>query len=278
MKYYDVNGIRFSFQYTFHNYFQDNIEKYEVPVCKVHHHIETIVVDKVMTPIKEPDYIINNRQVFLSKRSETIVVYKEDIPVILIEKANNYKLIYLYLLRDMEGIEEIEYIYTGIIFMEVCLYHGMQSIHGSAIQYQSQAIIFSGPSGIGKSTHVEYWKSKDPNIQIINDDKPLLSFENGTVFVSGSPWSGKTKINQNRSLPLRTIVFLEQGTSNHVEKLESSDKLQYLMRNINRPRQDVLWEKVKGIIEFLLSDIPMYKATVTNSEESVNVVKIAIEV
>ena len=80
-------------------------------------------------------------------------------------------------------------------------------------------------------------------------------------------------MNENISLPLHSIVFLEQGKTNVVSTLTKQEKIVHIMRNINRPRQSELWNNTLKILETIVEDIPMYKAVVTNSIEAANVVK-----
>lgn len=272
MKCYNVNGIEFSFVYQFAPYYINNIEKFEINRCSVVHHIETRLVQEITVP-KGTNIVMGSRRIYLSDTHERIVVFQDNIPIIKIDKALDYSTISLYLRSDIKSIEETEYVYHGIIFMELCLYHSIQSLHGSALNVNGKAVIFSAPSGTGKSTHVEYWKLIDQSFEIINDDKPLIDLQDGVLFASGSPWAGKSKYNINLSVPIHSIVFLEQGTKNTVSLLNGSEKIIYIMRNINRPRQDYLWDKVQDVLEHLVKDIPMYKASITNSIEAALTVK-----
>ena len=61
-------------------------------------------------------------------------------------------------------------------------------VHGSAVSVDGNCYLFTGPSGIGKSTHASLWKKMLGNdTTIINDDKPLLKISNDEVEVFGSP-------------------------------------------------------------------------------------------
>ena len=273
MKYYEVNGIRFGLGYLFDDFFDNNIEKYEIEQCDVNHIIETKMAKEIKIPSDIAKFKYKNREVYIEEDFERVYIYDGGFPVLMIESDSKFKNSTLFMVEDIDGASELEYVYTGIMFMELCLYHSIQSIHGSAISYDDQVIIFSGPSGTGKSTHVNYWLELDPLIEIVNDDKPLLHIKRNEVLVSGSPWSGKTKVNKNVSLPLHSIVFLEQAETNVINQLSEEDKVIHIMRNINRPRQDELWDKVSGIIEILIEDVPMYKASVTNSMEAAIAVK-----
>lgn len=47
------------------------------------------------------------------------------------------------------------------------------------------------------------------NVQIINDDKPIIRFIDNDWYVYGSPFDGGTGINKNIRAKLGGIVFLE---------------------------------------------------------------------
>jgi len=278
MKYYEVNGIQFGFSYHFTDFFENNIEKYEIDDCEVEHHIETKMVQSIVIPSDIASMKFHNREVYINDHGEQVYVYDKGFPVLMIETDKEYKRSTLSIVEGMNGASEIEYVYTGILFMELCLYHSIVSLHGAAIALHDQIIIFSGPSGTGKSTHVEYWKEIEPLFEIINDDKPLLHLERGEIIVSGSPWSGKTKGNSNVSFPLHSIVFLSQGTSNKIVKLTEEQKMIHIMRNINRPRQNELWENVSDVIESMIKDVPMYQASITKNVDAAIAVKKALGV
>ena len=66
-------------------------------------------------------------------------------------------------------------------------------------------------SGTGKSTHTGLWKKYyGAQVEILNDDKPAIRFEDGLPYLYGTTWSGKQERewNQNASAPLRAIFFL----------------------------------------------------------------------
>jgi len=103
------------------------------------------------------------------------------------------------------------YIMLGEIFKFAILKHNGIVIHSSAIEYDGSGILFSAPSGTGKSTHTGLWKKYYPNITtILNDDMPAIRFVDNVPYIFGTPWSGKTEINCNQFAPLKAIIFLQQ--------------------------------------------------------------------
>ncbi len=93
-------------------------------------------------------------------------------------------------------------------------------MHGSALSYDSEAVIFTAKSGTGKSTHTGLWREVyGDRVVMINDDKPLLRIEDGGVTVWGTPWNGKHHLSRNISAPLKAVVSLERDTVNRIDRL-----------------------------------------------------------
>ena len=65
------------------------------------------------------------------------------------------------------------------------------ALHGSCIVYKGKAVLFLGESGTGKSTHTRLWRENIAGSKLLNDDSPIVRYEEGGVWVYGSPWSGK---------------------------------------------------------------------------------------
>lgn len=92
-------------------------------------------------------------------------------------------------------------------------------VHASVIVCDDKGYIFLGRSGTGKSTHARLWLKFIEGTQLLNDDNPVVYLKDGDVYVSGSPWSGKTPCYINREYPLKGIVRLSQAPYNNIQKL-----------------------------------------------------------
>ena len=95
---------------------------------------------------------------------------------------------------------------------------GKLLIHASTVRHRGKANIFLGQSGTGKSTHSHLWLEHIEGAELINDDNPVISIENGIPTVYGTPWSGKTPCYRNTSAPIRAIVRLEQAPENNISR------------------------------------------------------------
>ncbi len=177
--------------------------------------------------------------------------------------------------RATRPLSDFEYLYTGEAFANRLAYLGGLVMHGSAIAYDGQGIIFSAPSGTGKSTHAALWKQRyGERVQHINDDKPAIRFDGNTPTVYGTPWSGKTDTNANVCAPLTAIVFLQQASQNRIQPLTASEACCYLYRETVRPFYDeALGVKVLETAEKLLETVPVFLLECTISEQAVELVK-----
>lgn len=105
--------------------------------------------------------------------------------------------------------------------------HGAVVLHASYINRDGQAILFTGPSGTGKSTQAALW-ADFAGAEIVNGDRVLLRQWGGRWYAFGYPACGSSKICLNQTLPLRTIVVLRQGRENHIEQLPMAQKIRAL--------------------------------------------------
>ncbi len=94
-------------------------------------------------------------------------------------------------------------------------------MHCSCIVSDSNAYLFLGESGTGKSTHTRLWRENIEGAFLLNDDSPILSFEDGKVWIYGSPWSGKTPCYKQERYPLGGCVRLSQAPFNEIVRLSS---------------------------------------------------------
>lgn len=92
-------------------------------------------------------------------------------------------------------------------------------LHCAYMDFGNEAILFSGPSGIGKSTHSDLWCREYPDkAHVLNGDKCLLTVESGKVYANGWPICGSSGICHNEKRKVACIVLLQQAMENRFEK------------------------------------------------------------
>lgn len=169
------------------------------------------------------------------------------------------------------SLTDFEYMYTGVSFHNRLATLGGGVLHSSSIAYNGQGIAFSAPSGTGKSTHTGLWKEVFGDaVDIINDDKPAIRFDGDRAMLYGTPWSGKTALNRNMTVPLRAIVVIERGEKNTIRRLDTVDSMFHLTTQISRPYYDeALGLRTLDFTERILAHVPVYCLTCNISREAV---------
>lgn len=189
-----------------------------------------------------------------------------------------YSEVEIHLLKSKQqqtlSLTDLEYVYTGFAFTDRLTELGGAVLHGSAVAYKNNGIIFSANSGIGKSTHTNLWKECfGSEVTIVNDDKPAIRFYDEIPFIFGTPWSGKTDSNTNIQVPLKAIIFIKRAESNFIERLNARDSIFNLTSQIFRSYYDEnIGLKTLDAIEKLVQTVPIYRLHCNISQEAVEVV------
>jgi len=106
----------------------------------------------------------------------------------------------------------------------VLLQHQKLLLHASYIITERGAILFTAPSGTGKSTQAELWKVHR-NAFIVNGDRAVIGLQGENVNAYGFPLSGSSPDCHNRTKKLLAIVSLEQAKQNSVRRLRLTEAL-----------------------------------------------------
>ncbi len=142
-------------------------------------------------------------------------------------------------------------------------------LHASHIQVEDKAILFTAPSGTGKSTQAALWE-KHRGAQVINGDKALLLCREAEISAAGLPYCGTSGICHNASAPLRAIVVLEQAKENRITRLTGGMAALRLMTGVivqNWHEGDL--EKVLNLVSRVVEQVPVYLLSCLPDETAV---------
>ncbi len=107
------------------------------------------------------------------------------------------------------------------------------TIHSSTVRYQGRAYMFLGKSGTGKSTHSQAWLRNFPDVELMNDDNPIVRLDDNGATAYGSPWSGKTPCYKQTNAPIGAFVGLVQAKHNKIEKLDCVKGFVHLFSSVS---------------------------------------------
>lgn len=96
--------------------------------------------------------------------------------------------------------------------------HGRFLLHASFIEWEGRAILFTAPSGTGKSTQAELWR-QFRGAQVLNGDRVAVGVDGETVMAYAVPYCGTSGICHEGTLPVTAIVCLTQAPQSEVHPL-----------------------------------------------------------
>ena len=132
-------------------------------------------------------------------------------------------------------------------------------LHGSVVAVDGQGYLFTARSGTGKSTHTRFWRETfGARAVIVNDDKPFLRMEEGSILVCGAPWSGKHGLDTNVTVPLKGICILERGSENRIRPIEPSEAMPMLLHQSHHPLDPGKLPRLKEMVEELARRTPLW--------------------
>lgn len=149
------------------------------------------------------------------------------------------------------------------------LSHRALLLHAAFIRSNGRGILFTAPSGTGKSTQASLWE-KHMGAEILNGDRAGVRKIGDTWHAFGLPYAGSSNIFRNESAPLRAVVLLRQAKENRIYRISSAEAMRsiYPEVTIHRWEPGFVNQAVDLFLE-LCSDVPFYLLECLPDEEAV---------
>lgn len=166
-------------------------------------------------------------------------------------------------------------VFVAMLSLEKHMFaNGDMILHTAFLCHDGQAILFSGPSEIGKSTQAGLWEKYTSHSYTVNGDRGLLMKENGVWYVGGWPICGSSGICNNEKYPVKAIVMLRQSKENRCELLSGVQAFRELLPQITvNTWNSVCQLKAMDNIEDLINNIDVYELFCDISPEAVECLK-----
>lgn len=146
-------------------------------------------------------------------------------------------------------------------------------LHASLIDWQGQGILFTGPSGIGKSTQAQLWADLE-GAQILNGDRTIIRYVDESFLAYGSPYAGTSGIYRNHSVPIRAIVLLSQSENNHLQPLSPAVAFSKLLPQITAlPWDAAFMDSLTQSVLDTVMQIPVYHLACRPNADAVALLK-----
>lgn len=182
-----------------------------------------------------------------------------------------------YLREGLRHVSHTNGAFFHVRWEDLLLHAKRLILHACCIETELGGILFSGTSGIGKSTQGQLWCQHE-NAEVINGDRPVLHEDQGQWFAYGSPYAGSSKCHKNKRTKVRAIVLLAQAKECSIRKLE---KVEAFRKSFAQATLSV-WNPDSvnrgcEMLEALIRDIPVYELTCTPDVRAVELLKKTLE-
>jgi hypothetical protein len=203
------------------------------------------------------DYIVEDR----NAPDITISVTDEEI-------ANEVKL--------AEFDAPVDYAEGVCVYRKICkqlpIRFNAYLFHSAVIEYEGKGYAFSAKSGTGKSTHIRLWRKHfGEKVHVVNGDKPIMRFMKDELVAYGTPWCGKEGYQNNTSVAIKGICFIERATNNSIKRITPDEAIGRIFHQILTPEDIASVDALFPLLDRTLTQIPCYVLQCNISEEAAQI-------
>lgn len=164
--------------------------------------------------------------------------------------------------------------YFSLLGAEYLLYRqGIWMLHCAFVRLNGKAVLFTGPSGVGKSTQAQLWARYDGG-EIINGDRAAIRCVDGVWTAYGLPYAGSSRIYRNECAEIGAVVVLGKAEENRVRRLGGGAAFGalYQQTTIN-PWDGAFQRDATDYLQRLISAVPVYRLDCTPDRQAVDCLK-----
>lgn len=169
----------------------------------------------------EGEEVFSNRHVRVTQRDGLITrsYIDESANEVLLTVCQNEPAVYHIRVKPNGGWgRRIEDILEAFGLSHCLPQRGVLLLHCAYVLHRGYAILFTAPSGTGKSTQAALWE-RHLGSCVVNGDRAALGLEQGKLMAYGLPLSGSSEACRNVTAPVIAAVGLSQAKENRLERL-----------------------------------------------------------
>ena len=160
-------------------------------------------------------------------------------------------------------VSEVHNSFFHLGFESMLIHRGRLCLHAACVDTPFGGLLFSGPSGIGKSTQASLWQTYRGARQI-NGDRPILSGDNGKWLAWGSPYAGSSRCHINESCPVSAIIILQQSGTCNIQRLSLPEAFRAVWSGLTVYSWDRSFlEKAADLTMDLIGTVPVFRFSCT---------------
>ena len=244
---------------------------------QVHQHIELRTGPPFNT--NNGRILLRNKElVILEQDDQYILLFPQSKHIIEIQLQKDAKHALCYCLPPYTDTFRYDVFHAiRLLYLYLAQKHDMAALHSASILYKGKLWLFSGHSGMGKSTHTNLWKVIF-DTPVINGDLNLLALENGQPVVRGIPWCGTSGICNTQTYPLGGIVLLKQASADSIEELTPDKKQLLVCQRLISPTWNTEQFNINlDIVKNIIPNIMVCRLNCTKENSAAEIMKAYID-
>lgn len=187
------------------------------------------------------------------------------------------EMVCLILEEDRELCGNMGHLFQLMRLEQVCITLRAALLHTSFIRWQGKGILFTAPSGTGKSTQADLWRRTE-GAEIINGDRAVLRKEGGIWKAWGLPYAGSSRIFRNESAPVGAIVVLRKNDRNELRRLRPAEAFKWIYsETVVRSWEDSYRETIIELLTDLSMSVPVRMLSCLPDRGAVEILKKELE-
>ena len=277
-KLFQIGSLVFSLIYPKNLTFPPNFLLFETRQGVPEYTYQIRIADKISPPEGKTIALRSDLAVYQTSSGETrlIGIKGQDSFYACYQEISETRTEVILSIREIRDLH-IDPVFTSMFALERhMIKRDSLILHCAYMVYRGKAILFSAPSGIGKSTQAGLWE-RYRGAEIVNGDRALLRKINGSWSACGWPVCGSSDICLLGDAPIHAIIMLRQGQSNHVEPLSPIQAFAeiYAQITINQWNHKFVQHALE-LIEDLIGLVPVYQLTCNMTEDAVSCLEHAL--
>lgn len=167
------------------------------------------------------------------------------------------------LAKGSHCVSEVHNSFFHLGFESILIHRNRLCLHAACVDTPFGGLLFSGPSGIGKSTQANLWQVYR-GARLINGDRPIISRDNGKWLAWGSPYAGSSKCHINESCPVSAVIMLKQSETCSLQRLSLQEAFRSIWSGLTIHSWDRSYvEKAFDLTMELIGTVPVFRFSCT---------------
>ncbi len=267
---FDIGGIvvRVTAQEDILDFAGSKLELFQIQGSPWDHWLDFSLADRMPEPKGELLFESAERRVYaIEDQIQTFLLGGKEPYMALERKGKETKV-----LADpsiMAGVIRSKTILRAMEAEHLLAQSGALLFHSSFICVDGRAVLFTAPSGTGKSTQAELWR-RFRGAKILNGDRSVIRKSQGGYHAFGIPFCGSSDICEPACLPIAAIVVLSQAPENRIAPLKGIRAFRALWEGCSVHswnREDM--EHCSETLADLISQVPVFHLACTPDEGAV---------